>query len=98
VAFVSSDGRVRWISPHRLPRHETVYAMSIHKSQGSEFDHAVVVIPDAFSEILSRELIYTAITRARRKVTIFAPPEVLSAAIARRIQRHSGLQERLWKR
>ena len=64
AAFVDGSG-LRLLSPPRLPPHETVFAMSIHKSQGSEFDDVVVVLPDATSPLLTRELLYTAVTRAR---------------------------------
>ncbi len=81
-----------------LPEHETIYAMTIHKSQGSEYDHVLVVLPDTDSPILTRELLYTAITRARRTVSIWGKEEVLRRAIERRISRSSGLREALWER
>lgn len=87
----------RTLSPARLPSHETVFAMTIHKSQGSEMDEVAVVLPEQVSRVLSRELLYTAVTRARTHVTVFARPEVLGAAVERRVQRASGLTERLWQ-
>jgi len=84
------------LPPTRLDRVETWWAMTIHKSQGSEFDHAVVSLPDAGSRILTKELLYTGITRAKKTLTIVATEEALRAAISRRIERASGLCDRLW--
>ena len=72
--------------------------MTIHKSQGSQFDHAMVVLPGVSSPILTRELVYTAITRARTRATIHAPAAILREALRRPIQRATGLQPRLWDR
>jgi len=94
--FPDTEGGVRKIWPHRLPPHETVYAMTVHKSQGSEFDHVMLILPPRDSELLTRELIYTAITRARRQVTVWAPEDVLLRALNRRLERSSGLRDALW--
>ena len=94
--FPEADGGIRKIWPYRLPAHETVYAMTVHKSQGSEFDHVMLVLPPQDNELLTRELIYTALTRARRQVTIWAPQEVLLRALSRRMRRSSGLRDALW--
>jgi exodeoxyribonuclease V alpha subunit len=95
VAF--GDGpTLRFLPPSRLDRVETWWAMTIHKSQGSEFIHAVVSLPDRISPILSRELLYTAVTRARERLTIVASEAALRAAIAHPVARASGLRERLW--
>ncbi|MFI5395888.1 MAG: exodeoxyribonuclease V subunit alpha [Candidatus Binatia bacterium] len=94
--FLGTDGEPRCLSPSRLPPHETVYAMSIHKSQGSEFDQVAVLLPPRISPVLSRELLYTAVTRARHRVTIHATKEVVEQAIARRVERASGLRDLLW--
>ena len=96
AVFVASDGGVRRLSPSRLPPHETVFAMSVHKSQGSEFDEVAVVLPETLSPVMSRELLYTAVTRARHRVTVHASREVVAQAIARRVERASGLREQLW--
>jgi exodeoxyribonuclease V alpha subunit len=72
--------------------------MTVHKSQGSEFDEAALVLPEEQSEIVTRELVYTAITRARRSAVVWAGEAVLRAACERRIVRHSGLVERLQSR
>ena len=94
--FPDPAGGVRWIAPARLSGIETGYAMSIHKSQGSEFDQVHVILPDTDSAVLSRELIYTAVTRARSRVIIWGMEDVLAKALARKIVRHSGLREALW--
>ncbi len=95
VALGSGDG-VRTLAPSRLDRVETWWAMTIHKSQGSEFPRAVVSLPDHQSPILTRELLYTAVTRARDRLTIVGSAEALEQAIARPLSRASGLRDRLW--
>jgi exodeoxyribonuclease V alpha subunit len=89
-------GKMRDLSPARLPRHETAFALSVHKSQGSEFAEVVFVLPERPSPVLTRELVYTAITRARARVTIFGSEAVLRHAVTTRVERASGLAERLW--
>jgi exodeoxyribonuclease V alpha subunit len=96
VFFPASNGGVRKISPVRLPLHETVYAMTIHKSQGSEFDRIHMILPGKDFEILTRELIYTGITRARHKVEIWGNEEIVVNAISRKTDRRSGLKGALW--
>lgn len=71
--------------------------MTVHKSQGSEFDRVVVVLPLELTPILTRELVYTAITRARKRVEVWGTESVLHAAVAQSVQRSSGLRERLWR-
>ena len=83
-------------SPLRLGAVETVYAMTIHKSQGSQFDTVAVVLPAASSRILTRELLYTAVTRARRELILVGTEEAVRRAVARPVARASGLRERLW--
>ncbi len=70
--------------------------MTIHKSQGSEFRHAVVVLPERPSPVLTRELIYTGVTRGKERVTVVGDPEVLQAALSREVRRASGLMDLLW--
>ena len=70
VAFSDGRGGIRWVPPSRLQDVETVFAMTVHKSQGSEFDHVALVLPPHASPVLTRELIYTAITRARLRFTL----------------------------
>lgn len=86
------------LPPARLPTHETVYAMTIHKSQGSEFGTVVVVLPPEDSRILGRELLYTAITRAKSRVVLWGSKKSLEAAIATTLARSSGLADALWTR
>ena len=95
VHFPQPGGRSRAISPLRLPEHETAFAMTVHKAQGSEFDAVFVLLPAQTSRVLTRELLYTAVTRARKRVTLCAGAGVLSAAIEARTRRHSGLLARL---
>ncbi|RPA19949.1 exodeoxyribonuclease V subunit alpha [Gordonia sp. OPL2] len=83
---------IRRIHPTQLADVVSLYAMTIHRSQGSQFDGVTVVLPPEGSELLTRELLYTAITRARRHVRIIGSPEVLAAAVTRRVQRASGLR------
>jgi len=94
VWFHTEDGVVPFL-PSALPEHETVYAMTVHKSQGSEFRHVTLVLPPEDSPVLSRELVYTGITRARESVTLFGRQDLLRTAVERHIRRHSGLGERL---
>ncbi len=98
VAFFpgSKSATPRRFPPGQLPPHDTVFAMSVHKAQGSELDEVALVLPERVSPILTRELIYTGITRAKRKVQIFGTKPVLEHAIRARVQRASGLGERIW--
>jgi exodeoxyribonuclease V alpha subunit len=84
------------ISTARLEAVETVYAMTIHKAQGSQFDTAVVLLPPATSPILTRELLYTAVTRARTRLVVAGTEDAIRAAVARPVARASGLRARLW--
>lgn len=103
VMRTGPDGRIAAWFPGReegvpasiLPTAESAYALTVHKSQGSEFDHVAVVLPAHPSPILTRELIFTGITRARRSVTLIGPPERVREAIGRQVARASGLSERL---
>src|SRR5680860_329006 len=94
VAFPASDGsgNIRWISPSRLQQLETVYAMTVHKSQGSEFNHTCLILPDRVSPVLTRELIYTGITRARNWFSLITgDASVFSESVGQRVVRASGL-------
>ncbi|MGD9246856.1 MAG: exodeoxyribonuclease V subunit alpha [Desulfobacteraceae bacterium] len=96
VVFPMADGSFKKVLPSRLNDVETVYAMTVHKSQGSEFDHAVMVLPQAITPVLTRELIYTGVTRARRCFTLVGPRlDVLSEAVRQRTHRASGLADLL---
>jgi len=96
VYFRAADGGVRKISPYRLPAHETVYAMTVHKSQGSEFERLLLIMPPFDSRVLTREILYTGMTRARKSVELWCMEEIFLAAVARRITRRSGLRQALW--
>ncbi|HOX55969.1 MAG TPA: exodeoxyribonuclease V subunit alpha [Candidatus Paceibacterota bacterium] len=95
--FAGPDNTVRKFLPLRLPEHETAYALTVHKSQGSEFDRVLLVLPDRDSPVLSRELLYTGITRARKGVELWYAEAVLCAALARQVRRTSGLRDALRK-
>ncbi len=94
IASAAQDGQ-RDLSTARLPAHETAWALTVHKSQGSEFDEVMLILPAEMSPLLTRELIYTAITRARSRLTVVGDAELLRQAISNRVQRHSGLAGRL---
>ena len=93
--FLGPDNTLRKFLPLRLPEHETAYAMTVHKSQGSEFDRVLLILPDRESPVLSRELLYTGITRARTSVELWFEEKVFRAALARRVTRTSGLCDAL---
>ena len=97
VAFQLPDGRIKWVLPSRLDSADTVYAMTVHKAQGSEFGHTLLVLPDHPHPLLTRELIYTAVTRAKQAFTLieYGPPAVLADAVRRRTWRASGLWQKL---
>lgn len=97
VWFPTADGGLRALLPARLPSHETVFAMTVHKSQGSEFDRVLIVLPASEHRVLGRELLYTAITRARARVELWATATSFDAAVRHRTQRASGLGEMLWR-
>ena len=88
-------GTPRRLPLARLPAHETAFAMTVHKAQGSEFDEVLLMLPNRPSRVLGRELLYTALTRARQRVTVAAPAAVLAEATATPTRRRSGLQARL---
>lgn len=94
VLFPGADGP-RAVSERRLPRWEPAFAMTVHKAQGSEFEHVHVLLPAPPSPLLTRELLYTAASRAKLSVTIVAPEGAIEAAHARRVERATGLRERL---
>ena len=98
VFFPATDGTFKKLHPFRLPEHETVYAMTVHKSQGSEFDKVFLLLPDRESPVLTRELIYTSITRAKKSVEIWGNENVFRFAVSRHIERTSGLRDALWSK
>ena len=90
--------RERTFSPAELPDHELVYAMTIHKSQGSGFRNVLLLLPDEASPILTRELLYTGITRAEERLELWGTQEIIAEALARKTVRQSGLADRLRER
>jgi len=95
-AVFERSGKVVRFSPHRLSAVDTVYAMTIHKSQGSQFDTVAVLLPDLTSRILTRELLYTAATRAQSRLILAGTEAAIRAAVGRPIARASGLRDLLW--
>ncbi len=93
--FPTDEGGFRRIPPVRLIASESAHAVTVHKSQGSEFEHVLILLPDRHSEVVTRELIYTAVTRARKRVEIWGKEEAFIEAVSRRTRRMSGLQDRL---
>ena len=98
AAAFERGGEVLRFSPLRLGAVDTVYAMTIHKSQGSQFDTAAVLLPAPTSRILTRELLYTGVTRARRELILVGTEAAVRQAVERPVARASGLRERLWTR
>jgi exodeoxyribonuclease V alpha subunit len=93
--FPGPDNTLRQFLPLRLPEHETAYALTVHKSQGSEFDRVLLVLPDRETPVLSRELLYTGLTRARQSVELWFDEPAFRAALARTVRRTSGLRDAL---
>jgi exodeoxyribonuclease V alpha subunit len=96
TAAFERGGEVVEFRPSRLGAVDTVYAMTVHKSQGSQFDTAAVLVPPASSPILTRELLYTAVTRAQQRLMIAGTEESVRAAVVTPVARASGLRHRLW--
>lgn len=95
VWFMKDDGSFRSISPSRLGVYETSFAMTVHQSQGSEFDDVALLFPERFYRVLCRELVYTGITRAKNTMTVLASADVLEQSLQTDSIRHSGLADRL---
>jgi exodeoxyribonuclease V alpha subunit len=92
TAVVQSDADgFRKIAEARLPKFSDAFALSVHKAQGSEFDEVLIVLPEEDAPLLTRELLYTAVSRARKRVRLVGPKQVVAAALERRAQRYSGL-------
>jgi exodeoxyribonuclease V alpha subunit len=96
LAAFERRGGVATVRPNQLGAVETVYAMTVHKSQGSQFGTAAVILPPPASRILTRELLYTGVTRARDRLVVVGAEEAIRAAIDRPAARASGLRDRLW--
>lgn len=96
VAGSTENSKVRQLLPTRLPAHETAFAMTVHKSQGSEFSDVALVLPETHSPVISRELIYTAITRGKQRFSLYSNEDVLAAGIQSKVVRASGLRDLLF--
>jgi exodeoxyribonuclease V alpha subunit len=96
VFFSARDGGLRSVLPVKLPEHETVYAMTVHKCQGSEFDRILVILPDRVNPVLTRELLYTAVSRARKRIEIWGTEKIIRYMINNPVRRTSGLRDALW--
>ena len=99
--FPGSDGQLRAVAVHRLDATEPVFAMSIHKSQGSQFEHVDIITSakdanESSNRLLTRELIYTGVTRAACSLRLWADEIVLKQALKRRTQRHTGIRDLCW--
>src|SRR5438128_11582510 len=98
VFFRGEDSDVLNFAPGRLPAHQPAFALTVHKSQGSEFRDALVILPESDAPVLTRELLYTGVTRVRETVEVWATEHILRQTIERKIERSSGLRDRLWKK
>jgi len=95
VFFESHCGEAKLVHPKRLPRHETAFAITVHKSQGSEFEQVMFVLPEDNMPILSRELLYTAITRAKEKIILSGSEILFKQALKRSVVRSGGLMDQI---
>ena len=91
VWFPTTDGGHRAVPPLRLPAHETAWALTVHKAQGSEYDHVLLVMPDRPGPLWQASVLYTGITRARRRALLLAPTERLAEGLRTWPERASGL-------
>jgi exodeoxyribonuclease V alpha subunit len=94
VFFLRADGSVKKYLPARVPQCETVFAMTIHKSQGSEFDEVLIALPELSNPVLTKELLYTAITRAKKIIKLVASEAVFTATVRQKIERITGLADK----
>ncbi|MFP8488232.1 exodeoxyribonuclease V subunit alpha [Gracilimonas sp. Q87] len=84
------------ISPSRLADYESAYAITIHKSQGSEFEDVAIMLPESYSDVLSKEILYTAVTRARKNTLVFGSKDVIQKTVERSVNRQSGVKGKIW--
>jgi len=91
VFFQQADGSIKKYLPARIPHCETVFAMTIHKSQGSEFEEVLIILPETINPVLTKELLYTAITRAKKTIKLVANADVFSSTVRQKVQRVTGL-------
>jgi exodeoxyribonuclease V alpha subunit len=95
VCFPTPDGTLKRLAPARLGPLQTAFALTVHKAQGSEFAHVALVLPPHENRVLTRELVYTALTRARTRITVFGNETIIRNAIQRATRRRSGLRDKL---
>jgi exodeoxyribonuclease V alpha subunit len=95
--FIGPDNELRRVSPARLPDSERAFAMTVHKSQGSEFERVLFILPDRDSAVVTRELVYTGLTRASKRVDVWFKEDVFRASVERKAMRRSGLREALYE-
>ncbi|QJC36682.1 exodeoxyribonuclease V subunit alpha [Enterobacteriaceae endosymbiont of Donacia simplex] len=95
IKFLLANGKYKIISIKNLPSYDIAYAITVHKSQGSEFNNISLVLPNKFSSILTRELIYTAITRAKKKINIYSQKSIFYKAIKIKIKRYSNIKRKI---
>ncbi len=96
--FKGPDNKLKRYRYSDLPSNDTAFAITIHKSQGSEFDSVLMIIPDRFSPVVTRQLLYTGVTRAKKKVILIGNLDIMKAAIRMNVKRHSGIKEYLGKK
>jgi exodeoxyribonuclease V alpha subunit len=97
IYFKNTEGCLKKFSPYKIKDVDTVYSMTVHKSQGSEFNNVMLILPDTPNPVVTRELIYTGITRTKSQIFIIAKKSVLLDCISKTIQRTSGIYKSLWK-
>jgi len=97
ACFRQPDGAIKKVAPHRITAYEVAFAMTVHKAQGSEFDRVLLILPFEDARVLTRELLYTGVTRARAAVEIWGPMSIIRKCAARSTIRASGLAGRLWE-
>jgi len=95
MVWFEAEDQPRAVTPGRLPAFETVYAMTIHKTQGSEFTHVAMVLPDNHSMLLTRELIYTGLTRAKETFTCLGDEKIWKTGVNAKVERWAGLAQKL---
>jgi len=96
AAFKGADSKVRLIVPRQLRNWDIAYSLTVHKSQGSEYSHVLLILPPVWNPVLTRELLYTAITRARQSIEIWCTEPILEKASESQTARQSGLRNKLW--
>jgi exodeoxyribonuclease V alpha subunit len=96
IYFRDPEGSFKKYSPYKIRDHETVYSMTVHKSQGSEFENVILILPDVPNPVITRELIYTGITRTKSRIHIIAKRNILEQGISKTINRTSGIYRALW--